>query len=544
MDGGGVLYENESRTDKLNSDTNIDVDYVNYQTFLTSSLSWNPRNDMLLKFTAGAGYEGSDMDGIIENKIHNKYFTDDFYSKYKTSYYLPSDKYQYYNEMHMVQNDTKYNIQGRIDYDWKLSNNFLAAIGAQELFSVSESKGDQKSSISIPFEKLDENFQNYIKYVLGIVPKEEDDFKIEMPMSYKPNSQNKLMTTSGYLLSEFNTDKNRFGAELGVRVDHFMLLGEDFTLQSDPVFNPRLNLDFNILRSKGIFNSIDISAGTGLFSSIDDTVFDAEKKYNIKKIKPNRSWTSILGVKFEFPESLILNVEGYYKNVFDRMYVLIDTGGNDTVKVDPHFDGEGIIWGVDAMLQKIQNRFWDGWLSYSYNWAKYREPNGKTSGMVRSGGNHGDDWYFPSYHRFHNLNLVLNVKPTQKMNVYTRLGIASGGLFPKRDNDGPKSAPVLVYKETDSYIIEKFSWKSVFDENNRTTPSLSMDIKVSFFGGNKTGKTRYEFYFAIENVLGLLYTPQGNTNFNEYTGEIDEGGISASYDIPIPIPSFGFKISY
>jgi len=546
MDGGGVLYQNESRTSKLNSDTSIDVDYVNYQTFLTSSISWNPHNDMLLKFTVGAGYEDSDMDGIVENKIHNKYFTDDFppfIKLFLSSKGKDPEKYQYYNNMHMVQTDTKYNIQGRVDYDWKLSNNFLAAVGAQELFSVSETKGDQQSSRIIPFDKItDETIQNNIK---GLFPPNTplSWLLVEVPMAEKPNSQNKLITTSGYLLGEFNTDGNRFGAELGVRMDHFILLGDGFTLQSDPVFNPRINLDFNILRNKGIFNSIDISAGTGLFSSINDTVFDAEKKYNLDRIKPNRSWTSVLGVKFDLPESLTINVEGYYKKVFDRMYVLIDPG-NETVKVDPYFDGEGMIWGVDVMLQKIQNRFWDGWLSYSYNWAKYREPNGKIGGMVRSGGNRGDDWYFPSYHRFHNLNLILNVKPTQKINIYTRLGIASGGQFPKRDENGPKSSPVLIYNGTESYFIEEFFWNSVMDENNRTTPSLSMDIKISFFGGNKNGKTRYEFYFAVENALGLLYTPQGNTSYNNYTGEINEGGLSASYDIPIPIPSFGFKISY
>jgi len=71
-----------------------------------------------------------------------------------------------------------------------------------------------------------------------------------------------------------------------------------------------------------------------------------------------------------------------------------------------------------------------------------------------------------------------------------------------------------------------------------------MDLKFSFFGGNKNGKARYEFYFAIENVLGLLYTAQGNTSFNQYTGEVDTGNDSARYEIPIPIPSFGFKISY
>jgi hypothetical protein len=71
-----------------------------------------------------------------------------------------------------------------------------------------------------------------------------------------------------------------------------------------------------------------------------------------------------------------------------------------------------------------------------------------------------------------------------------------------------------------------------------------MDIKFSIFGGNRTGKTRYELYVAVENVLALLYTAQGNTSFNSYTGQVDTGSNSATFDIPIPIPSFGFKISY
>jgi hypothetical protein len=363
-----------------------------------------------------------------------------------------------------------------------------------------------------------------------------------MPLVYPSASQNKLLMTSGYLLGEFNTDGNRFSAELGVRMDHFMLLGDGFSIQSEPVFNPRLNLDFNILHNKGILNSLDISAGTGLFSSVNSIVFDADKQYNIDHIKPNRSWTSVLGVRFEFPESIILNVEGYYKKIFDRMYISVISG--NPVTINPQFDGEGTVWGIDVMLQKIQSRFWDGWLSYSYNWAKYRDPNGYSGGTGISGGNRGDDWYFPSYHRFHNLNLILNIKPAPRINIYMRLGIASGVLLAKRVGDRPESYPVLVYDGDESYFIERFYWPSVTDENNRTTPSVPMDLKFSFFGGNKNGKTRYEFYFAIENVLGLLYTAQGNTSFNQYTGEIDEGSFSATYDMPIPIPSFGFKISY
>jgi hypothetical protein len=136
----------------------------------------------------------------------------------------------------------------------------------------------------------------------------------------------------------------------------------------------------------------------------------------------------------------------------------------------------------------------------------------------------------------------LNFKPIPRINIYTRFGFASGALLRRRTGDSPVSYPVYI-NETDQFI-EMFYWPSVRDDNNRTTPSLPMDIKFSIFGKNEKGKARYEFYVAVENALALLYTSQGNTSFNQYTGEVDTGSNAATYDIPIPIPSFGFKISY
>ena len=136
----------------------------------------------------------------------------------------------------------------------------------------------------------------------------------------------------------------------------------------------------------------------------------------------------------------------------------------------------------------------------------------------------------------------MNYRPIQNINFYLRFGLASGALLSRRIGDGPESYPVLIFDE--NQIIEKYYWASVYDENNRTTPSLPMDIKFSVFGGNKTGKSRWEFYIAIENLLALLYTPEGNTSFNQYTGQVDSGSTTARYDMPIPIPSVGFKISY
>jgi hypothetical protein len=204
------------------------------------------------------------------------------------------------------------------------------------------------------------------------------------------------------------------------------------------------------------------------------------------------------------------------------------------------------VWGIDLMLRRAQSRFWDGWITYSYSWAKYRDPNAGDADMGISGGTRGSGWYYPGYHRFHNLNLILNIKPSPRVNLYTRFGLASGTQLSRRITPQPESYPVFVYDRenpANNYFIEKYRWPSVSDENNRTTPTLPMDIKLSITGKNDYRKTRYELYMAIENVLALVYSSKGNTSYNPYTGE-ENPDTSAVYGIPIPVPSFGFTYSY
>ena len=554
MDGVSAYYLNSSRTASLNSDTSADIVFTNFQGFLTTSLAWNPRADMLLKISVGTGYEDVLIDGETTYNIHDKEFSSSFKTRYP-ELVSHADHYQFNDNSIIKESDLLFNAQGRLDYDWELTDRLILAAGVHELYNHYGASGDQKSLFDTAFGSLRKEQQQFLKDFFSspfsptqIQPDSKvwNDLRVGMPASYSPDLENNLFNTSGYILAEYNSGNNRLKAELGLRVDHFYLSGDGFSIDSDPVLSPRLNLDFNLLKSDGFLQSLDLSAGTGLFSSVDGNIFIAEIKYDTQRMKPNRSWTSVLGIRFEFPESISLNIEGYYKYIFDRMYVPVGIDFDD-IDVKPSFDGEGTAWGIDVMLHKVQSRFWDGWLSYSFNWTKYRDPNGRFGVMGYSGGNRGDDWYFPSFHRFHNLNLVFNIRPVQSINIYVRFGLASGVQLSRRIGDEPQSRPVLIYDSDDpskSYFIEKYYWPSVIDEENRTTPSLPMDVKFSIFGINKNGKARYEVYVAVENVLSLLYAAEGNTSFNQYTGEVDMGSGSASYEIPIPIPSFGFKISY
>ncbi|GHV95994.1 hypothetical protein AGMMS50293_23140 [Spirochaetia bacterium] len=549
MDGVGASYKNGPTTeDGLTSKSDIVFDYTNYQGFITTALSWNPRNDMLFKTALGTGYHQQKIGGNIENYVR-KYFSTTTWMGQDLSSILSGFKnpYEFDTETLIESDTTNFNVQGRADYDWELGKGFLVAAGVQEMFSIYSTYSDFHLRVETLFSDLSGQDQFKVRAQLdplsplGFFP---DTFYqallVNYPTGYTSGVKNKLFTTSGYTLVEYNSSDKRFGAELGLRLDHFYLLGEGFSISTTPVLNPRLNTDFVLFKGKGIFQSMTLSAGTGLFSSINNLVTMAEERFNLTGGKPNRSWTSVLGTNIEFPDGISLNIEGYYKYIFDRAYIPVELQIGD-IQPKPYLDGEGRVWGIDAMLQKLQSRYWDGWISYSFSWARYRDPHAGDGGLGASGGNRGDAWYFPSYHRFHNLNLVLNIKPVPRINIYTRFGFASGTQLAKIA--GPIiSYPVYVMEE--NIFIEKFRRASVRDENNRTTPSLPLDIKFSILSDNEKGKTHYELYVAVENVLALLYNAQGNTSFNSYTGKEDTGSNSASYEIPIPIPSFGFRISY
>jgi hypothetical protein len=355
-----------------------------------------------------------------------------------------------------------------------------------------------------------------------------------------PEVKNHGFNSSAYSLLEYITPGRRFGTELGLRVDHFYFIGKDFSVRSMPALNPRLNLDYVILQDRGVIDTLSATAGTGLFSSMNDAISLVNSQDGIDdfEMKQNRSWTSVIGTKFDFTGGFSFNIEGYYKYVFDRAYVstLVDLAETRT---DYWFDGEGRIWGFDLMLQKLESRYIDGWLSYSFNYARYHDPHSNTSERSR-------DWYFPSFHRFHNLNLVLNAKPVRQFNIALRLGFASGA--PKSVVTGDITwYPVLIFNDENvstGQYIQKYKRQEQYSDTERDGFSIPLDLKFSWYFFDKKGKVQSELYLGIENVLFFIKSRRTNTSFNSYTGQEDTGSDTAVYDMPIPMVSFGFRWSY
>jgi hypothetical protein len=538
-DGVAASYKTEEApTPAMEGYSNAEIagHWINYQGFGLLGLTYNPRRNMLLKFSAGGGYQRSEVEGHIAYTIKDLEF-----NGAKTLNGTPLEDiygptFDYETKEGIYQSIGSANAQGRFDFDWELGGGFLMALGAHELYSkyFNEIDFPVRQELWTPYYVATHPDLNF-----SIVT----DFVNYWMAPYQTKAENQRLASSGYYLVEYSSPAQRFGAELGLRLDHLYFMGDGFSKSSEPALNPRLNLDFNLFRNKGPIESMSLSLGTGLFSS--NVVDFVEAAYvDDFALKPNRSLTSVGGLKIEFPLSFSIDIEGYYKYVFDRTYVYTDKSASQR---SYNTDGEGQIWGFDLMLRKLEGRYIDGWIAYSFNSAMYREPGvpGDPNTYTNVANAVSSEWYYPSFHRFHVLNLIFNIKPSEKFAITTRFGLASGvPLATVTEGAQPYSVTVLDKDGNFDRVIQR--WKQIVrrDSSNRVSVSLPMDIKFSFFKYNLHGKAHQEFYVAIENVLSLVHTPKGNTTFNTYTGKENTGSMSASYDIPIPIPSFGFKWSY
>ncbi|MDR0876459.1 MAG: Plug domain-containing protein [Treponema sp.] len=484
--------------------------------FLTTGLTINPLNDMVVKVRAGGGVSGTNVNIDMEDDLSIRY-SDSFLSDHsgelggKTGYEIEQD------ETHR-RKDTTVHAQAGADMDWDLGGGFLIAVGAHERWSFWS------------FDQTDEAPRIWF---------DGTDFLLEYE-TVTADVYNNAFFTGAYTVTEYVSPNRAIAAELGLRLDHLALIGEDFSVQARPDLNPRLNVDFGLLKNKGILDSLTLTIGTGMFSSTDKTLRYLEKQYARAdgfEMKNSRSWTSLAALSMEFSPGYFFSVEGYYKLVYDRTYINIE----NTAAAIPVYlsDGKGRIWGIDVLLLKKENRYWDGRISYSFNSALYQDPAGS--------GDTGNDWYYPSFHRFHTVHLALNIKPAPAFHIAIRYGFTSGkpeallgGItaIPVERDDGTGNPEIIYqYRRTERYPNA--------DNTERTAFSMPLDLKFSWYLFDRRGRVRTEIYFGVDNILALMLPSTKTTMANRYTGAEEEtGGMAVMTQLAMPMPSFGVKWSY
>lgn len=495
-----------------------EFDWLNLMGFAALNVKWTPSPAAAFRFLGS--YNNNTMDFWSSSLISG---TRTYSAEFKTTYGpQASDSYSLTGlDTEIKSRQTIEQGQGKIEADILLGKAGILSVGAEEVFqffrSGQEYDGWRLSPAATGWEIVPE------RYSLD-------------------RDGNRVLNGAAYALWGFGEEQSTLSGELGLRGEHFYLWNDSYELNTWPSVSPRFSMIWTPVRDSGWLDSLKISAGTGLFALFPDDAIAADESFGIEsfEVGPNRSWFQVLGAEAETDTGWIFRLEGYYKYYFDRFYLTTvqgAAGADSTYSV--HTDGSGYASGFDLMLQKKNGRRFDGYLTYSFVLSQYRNPaKPATEGETTASGDPLDQWYFPSFHRFHTLNLVLNWKPVSGFVFTMKASVASGRPMTR---EGPVE---MVRVTSDGTVMELYRRNSSYDPDLRTELSCPVDFRLSYSDYYPRSKIRWEFYAAVENAFVNLYRPTTNASFDPFTGKEIEGSNSADYNIGIPSPSIGYKISY
>jgi hypothetical protein len=504
----------------------IDFLYYNYDAVGFTGFKILPHDRVFISFLAGYEFYYNGVEGTWIDFGEAKYS-----KKFREDYGLISRSYSINDLKSKFSRDsTIHSIQTRLDFDFTLHEKVILSTGVGLTYDITynTNHGDMYG----------------IVYDSGI-----PEFRKIKFDTVKENKQ--ALKSFLYLNLNFNIIPDTLKIELGCRADHivYYILGLNETFNNNtyhlttyPVPGPRLNITYTPIKNLIWLDKFTISGGIGLFSKTPVQEIALSKDYGLKDFQFNlpKALSTVLGVEFEFPLGFKFKVEGYYKYYFNYFYVNANNG-DDGTEYFVHSDGIGHATGFDLILQRKLSRYIDGWITYSFMYARYYNPYSDGVEEENDPSNPRGQWYYPNYHRFHTLSFVLNIKPTQWFTISPSFTFATG--TPKVDYNDPVSYPAYL---PDGTIAEIHSMSSYYSDVLRTNVSFPLNVKFTFNTYLGKSKIKFEAYIALEDILSFITNyilEKDNVEVNPYTGK-KELSASGSYSMPFPIPSAGIRFAF
>ena len=520
-DGLGLSYNGEDNK-KTDSDINTSYDFQwnIYDAFGVTGFKILPNDKVFIHALTGYEflYEGLDAESSEEGEK-------DYSTKFKKKFSPGSNSFEIKDhDSKYYENTILHSIQSRLDTDIELHKKIMFRVGTGALFD---------------FIYYDSGGKRYnIEY--------EDGYPVYKKTSYKIDAENKRYLKSFlYFEFEFDVIKDKLEMDLGCRLDHTIIFSDSFvngTMNTYPVPGPRFNVHYTPVRNLKFLDHLTLSAGIGLFSKAPLEEIAISGDFGIKDfdIPMPKVITNVLGIEAEFPHGFKIKLEGYYKYYFNRFYLNYKGAvDSDNTKYYSNSDGIGHVAGFDIMFERKLSRYIDGWITYSFIYARYLNPD--TDDIESEQTIMGDPtgkWYYPSYHRFHNLNLILNIRPFPWFTITSKLSFASG--TPKEEFGDTDMFPAVLENGT---IVEMYSVEKEYNDFLRNDFSIPFDLKFTFNFFFPKSKVKFEAYIGVEDLFKIVYKPKGGVSINKYTGK-EEPSLRNQMDYPIPIPSTGIKINF
>ncbi|MDC7220563.1 MAG: TonB-dependent receptor plug domain-containing protein [Spirochaetales bacterium] len=521
-DGVGVETTTSDEDEDFTSEVLFDYDYID--AFLAGGMEWSPTDFLFIDVLAGVNWNFMDMIFELSDSGESAY-SEEFIDRYGALYGLTDGDTYSLDGLDSEGEDHTDLRQGQIKITAEklLKNDDVLVFGTEQVIKRTSQEGDY--SLYVTVEEEDGSFSL-----------EKMNFSTDVDGNYSWNP-------AAFFIWEKGDDQSPVESELGLRAEHYRIWNDEFSMDMVPAVNPHATVTFNTEKHWLGADDLSFTMGSGLFSYFSLTTEFLEKDYGIDdwEVTPDQALFSIVGTEMLWDKGWKFTAETYYKYYLNRLVLTSDDlDGDDESELYYNNDGKGHVVGFDMMIQKKNGGKWDGYLSYSLIYARYYNPSNTGTSDEDSAVSYGeplDQWYFPYYHRYHSLNLVGNWHFSPGWTFSVMGSLATGA---PRDEVGD----ITVYPaDLDGTIIEQYARSSYYSDSLRDGISVPVDLRISYgrYGHNK--KIYTEWYFAIEDIFVNLYEPSTNTSFNSNTGEEDQD-TSADFSLGVPVPSFGFKVSY
>lgn len=523
----GISFDQTENEKTLGSHSCLDYDF--YQAVGGVNVKYLASDKLL--FHGLLSYNGNFEDMKLSSTDYGTaFYNDSFVEKYGSvfpgvksgaSYSLPNlhTEFSEYLNSHLV--------TGRFESEIELSEKNHLCAGVEESFQVSKSTDrydgwmDLETPAGYIFRKV--NFET-------------------------STSGNCIFDTAAFASWTYGTDADVIQTELGLRGEFITLRNfcDDYTVNFIPDLSPRANVTFTPWRDIGILEKASLTAGSGLFVSIPRETQSLTKEMGLKDydINANRAILAVLGGDVSLYGGWKFKCEAYYKYYLSRIFtyeVTDASSGYQNAAMFAKSNGKGHVFGLDAMIEKKTGEKWDGYLSYSFVFTKFKNPLDKRSDQViqNTFDDPMDEWYFPRFHRFHTINLVSNWHFGKGWTFTVKGTLATGA--PKTDGGN-----IVCYAAVmdDGTVIQRYTRSTLYSDSLRTNISCPVDLRLSYQWKSHNGKALWEYYFAVQDIFVNLYSPKCERTFNKYTGEMSDRVESVDFSIGIPIPSVGLKVKF
>lgn len=494
--------------------TTVNTEYYNYDTFINTGVKALLNDKIHLH--ALAGYEFKLLTNNITIKEQGKkYYSPEFREKYEFLLLFIGDP-QYFNLN--VTSDFGYEeylntIQAKINLDFNIHEKLLMSLGSRTVFDINTYKAT--------------GHYWRVRLPSGGVPiYVDDDFEIDLSSYY-------LLYTNLYLNFNVTAIPDILDIDTGICLDNNLLTVDKQHLITYPIPDVRFNMIFTPVKDHIYIKKMTLSTGAGLFSKFFPIDYIHYRDAELTGIFSIKNFMYTLGFDITFPHNIKIQLLGYYKFYFNRVY----TAGFEANET--HNDGIGHCGGFDIFLKRAVSRYIDGWISYSFVYTRLYNPT-NTSG--RDFSDRPTDpvqrWYYPDYHRFHTLSIVLNIKPTPFLTITQKFSFATGR--PVRDYSDPTPFATLV---NDYGIAEMYARSETYNDELRTGISIPYDIIVTLKTAIPRTQLLLEFYAGVEDLFSFLYKPASNVSTNKFTGQ-DSLSYDVNFDLGIPLVNCGIKLTY